>query len=218
MEESPRKFGGEINKEEEIDAVSLLQTLVKFPTVSDSAALDGTYNAAASWILDQLKGIGLENCRIVEESLPNKPIVVASWIGSQPELPCILLNSHYDVVPVVETEWEVPAFGGLIKDNRLYGRGTQDMKSVCIQYIVALKHMKRIGIRPKRTVHLSFVPDEEIGGTDGMGRLLCSDWFEEIKPVSLAMDEGLASEGESCCFFSVEFYIYIVQYFNGICE
>lgn len=33
---------------------------------------------------------------------PNKPIVIITWIGSEPDLPSILLNSHMDVVPVFE--------------------------------------------------------------------------------------------------------------------
>lgn len=33
---------------------------------------------------------------------PKKPIVVLTWVGTQPTKPSILLNSHMDVVPVVE--------------------------------------------------------------------------------------------------------------------
>lgn len=32
----------------------------------------------------------------------NKPIVILTWVGSDPALPSILLNSHMDVVPVYE--------------------------------------------------------------------------------------------------------------------
>lgn len=40
----------------------------------------------------------------------------------------ILLNSHMDVVPVFEEYWIVPPFSGEIRDGKIYGRGTQDMK------------------------------------------------------------------------------------------
>lgn len=40
----------------------------------------------------------------------------------------ILLNSHIDVVPVFEEYWIVPPFSGEIRDEKIYGRGTQDMK------------------------------------------------------------------------------------------
>jgi aminoacylase len=50
-----------------------------------------------------------------------------------------------------------------------------------------------------RTIHFSFVPDEEIGGGDGMQVLLESEWFRR-QSIGLALDEGLASEDE---YFSV---------------
>jgi acetylornithine deacetylase/succinyl-diaminopimelate desuccinylase-like protein len=81
----------------------------------------------------------------------------------------ILLNSHYDVVPVMKEHWTMPAFEGKITDvggeQRLYGRGAQDMKPVCIQYIVAISRLVAAGVVPRRDVHLSFVPDEETGGS-----------------------------------------------------
>ena len=56
--------------------------------------------------------------------------------------------------------------------------GPQDMKCVCVQYLVALDRLRRAGYIPHRTLRLSFVPDEEIGGKDGMGVLLDSDWYK----------------------------------------
>ena len=131
----------------------------------------------------------------LEESIPNKPIVVGTIIGTDPSLPCLLLNSHYDVVPVVDEDWSVPAFDGLRKDGKIYGRGAQDMKCVVVGYIVALKTLLAKGFQPTRTINLSFVPDEEIGGADGMQVLIESQWFKQLN-IGLALDEGLASEDE----------------------
>eukprot|EP00501_MAST-03F_sp_TOSAG23-6_P002152 GSMAST32.ASY1.ANO1.2251.1 assembled CDS len=53
-------------------------------------------------------------------------------------LPAILLNSHYDVVPAMENQWKYDPFGAIRTEEdggRIYGRGTQDMKSVCVQYV-----------------------------------------------------------------------------------
>ena len=36
-----------------------------------------------------------------------KPLVLCTLVGRDPSLPAVLLNSHYDVVPVVEDRWEV---------------------------------------------------------------------------------------------------------------
>lgn len=47
--------------------------------------------------------------------------------GSRPG-PCIVFDGHIDTVPVNEKEWSVDPFAAEIKDGRVYGRGTSDMK------------------------------------------------------------------------------------------
>lgn len=108
------------------------------------------------------------------------------------------------------------------KDGKIYGRGTQDMKvweqpaalvrrvrphhltlvcyvhvdagqCVCAQYILALERLLSDGFQPRRTLHLSYVPDEEVGG-EGMASLLASDLFKTLH-VGLALDEGIANPG-----------------------
>ena len=54
-----------------------------------------------------------------------------------------------------------------IKDGKIYGRGTQDMKSVCVQYLLAIERLKKKHFMSERTVHLSFVPDEEAQPSGG---------------------------------------------------
>lgn len=46
------------------------------------------------------------------------------------------------------------------EDGRIYARGTQDMKSVGIQYLEAIRYLKEESVLLKRTVHVSFVPGE----------------------------------------------------------
>lgn len=40
--------------------------------------------------------------KVEEPVTPKKPIVILTWIGTQPQLKSIVLNSHMDVVPVFE--------------------------------------------------------------------------------------------------------------------
>lgn len=47
---------------------------------------------------------------------------------------------------------------------------------------------------PLRSIHLSLVPDEEIGGIDGMAKFLETDIFKSMH-VGLALDEGIANPG-----------------------
>lgn len=88
-----------------------------------------------------------------------KPIAVITWEGTDPKLPSIVLNSHMDVVPVYENLWKHPPFGADIDgEGRIFARGTQDMKSVGMQYLGAIKALKDKGIRLKRTFHVIYVP------------------------------------------------------------
>lgn len=88
-----------------------------------------------------------------------KPIAVITWQGTEPDLPSIVLNSHMDVVPVYEKLWKHAPFGAEMDDEgRIFARGTQDMKSVGMQYLGAINELKSKGIRLKRTFHVIFVP------------------------------------------------------------
>jgi aminoacylase len=178
-------------------AITSLQRLLQFPTVSATAPETGAYVDCANYIVTELESLGfLSDIHFLPEAPDHSPVVIAHWKGSDESLPVVLLNSHYDVVPADFSEWSVPPFEGLRKDARIYGRGAQDMKSVCIQYIEALRRMSYDGYQPLRSIYLTFVPDEEIGG-GGMAAFLESKLYrEELPGIALALDEGLASNDE----------------------
>lgn len=88
-----------------------------------------------------------------------KPVAVITWLGTDPTLPSIVLNSHMDVVPVFEEYWKHSPFAAEIDENgNIYARGAQDMKSVGMQYLGAIKAIKDKGICLKRTIHIIYVP------------------------------------------------------------
>lgn len=65
-----------------------------------------------------------------------------------------------DVVPVFAEQWTHPPFGAEIDgDGKIFARGTQDMKSVAVQYLSAIKRLKESGTQQlKRTIYITFVP------------------------------------------------------------
>ena len=104
-----------------------------------------------------------------------------TWVGSDTSLGSVMLNSHIDVVPVFPDQWDHPPFSAhKTEDGWIYGRGTQDMKCVGIWYMEAIRNLKKQGFQPKRTIHVMWVPDEEIGGHDGMEKLIETDFFKGI--------------------------------------
>lgn len=63
------------------------------------------------------------------------------------------------------------------------------MKCVGLQYLEAIRRLKTSGFVPTRSVYLSFVPDEEIGGHDGAEKFAESEIFKSLN-VGIVLDEG----------------------------
>lgn len=70
------------------------------------------------------------------------------------------LVSHLDVV-AVDGEWQDNPFSGARRDGRIYGRGTQDMKSGAFLTFLALKMLKDSGVMPTHEIRLVYGTDEE---------------------------------------------------------
>jgi len=176
-------------------ALTRFQEFLQFETVSATAPSTGAYKECAAFLRKELEAISvLSNVHYLEEAPDHSPVVVAQWKGLDPNLPVLLLNSHYDVVPADVSKWTVPAFEGLRKNGKVYGRGTQDMKCVCMQYMEAIRTISKLhpNWQPERDIYLTFVPDEEIGGS-GMAAFLDSKLYKNMPGIALALDEGLAS-------------------------
>ena len=74
--------------------------------------------------------------------------------------------AHLDVVPVTP-DWTVTdPFDPLVKDGKIYGRGTADDKGPAIAALYALRAIKESGIPLKKNVRLILGSDEECGSED----------------------------------------------------
>lgn len=170
--------------------ISRLQSYLRLRTDQG----DPDYTAAKQFLTATITALLPSASISVHEFVPHKPVIIASIPGNDSSLPALLLNSHTDVVPAEEEKWHWDPFAAKLvyaeNEWRIYARGSQDMKSVGLQYIEALSELTREGWKPQRSVHLSYVPDEEIGGVDGMGQFVKSRVFRKLG-VGVALDEGL---------------------------
>ena len=83
----------------------------------------------------------------------------------------LILNGHIDVVPVgAETLWTRPPFEPWRDGDRLYGRGSADMKAGLIACIIAMQALKTLGFEPAAEVIMQSVIEEECTGN---GALAC---------------------------------------------
>lgn len=101
----------------------------------------------------------------------------------------IMLMAHLDVVDGgISNEWEHPPFSGIIDNDRVWGRGTLDIKFQVITILDSVEHLLSQGFTPNRTVYIAFGHDEEVLGT---GAPAMAEWFR-TKGISfdLIHDEG----------------------------
>ncbi len=79
--------------------------------------------------------------------------------------PKIGILCHLDVVPE-GSGWTMPAFEGIVKDGRVYGRGAIDDKGPAVSVLYAMKAVKEAGIALKNPVRFIVGTDEECGSSD----------------------------------------------------
>ncbi|KAG6459229.1 hypothetical protein O3G_MSEX011265 [Manduca sexta] len=96
--------------------------------------------------------------------------------------------------------WKFPPFSAHIENGVMYGRGTQDMKSVSIQYYEALRRLKANGVTLLRDVYMTLMPDEELGAEKGMIPFLQSEEFAKLN-VGVELDEGTSYDIPSIPLF-----------------
>ena len=109
----------------------LVRQLVRIPTENPP----GDEAPAAAFVHDWLREAGID-ATLVEEPDPERPQVGAR-VGEGG--PTAVLNGHLDVVPAGDPEaWTVDPYEGVVADDRLYGRGSADMKAgVALAMLVA---------------------------------------------------------------------------------
>lgn len=153
-------------------AVARLAGALKIPTVSyeDRAQIDGAaFDAFAAHLAQSFP---LAH-RVMKREFVGKSLLF-TWTGADTASAPILLIAHMDVVPVepgTEGNWTHPAFGGVIADGYVWGRGARDDKSSVLALMEAVELLASQGWSPPRTVYLGFGHDEEIGGTEGALRI-----------------------------------------------
>ncbi|KAJ8445117.1 hypothetical protein Cgig2_029489 [Carnegiea gigantea] len=83
---------------------------------------------------------------------------------------------------VTAKPWDPPPFVAVRNpDGKIFARGVQDDKSIPVQYLEAIRNLREVHqFESIRTVHLSCVPDEEIGGFVGAAKFVESKDFEEL--------------------------------------
>ncbi|MBY0435264.1 MAG: M20/M25/M40 family metallo-hydrolase, partial [Cyclobacteriaceae bacterium] len=134
--------------------------LISIPSISSIPAHNADVARAADWIVTKLKSIGIPTARVIQTD--GQPIVFGSW-DKAPGKPTVLIYAHYDVQPVKESEWVVPPFAPVVKDEKIFGRGASDDKSGVMISIWAVEAMLKTDGTLPVNVKFVFEGEEESG-------------------------------------------------------
>lgn len=172
------------------EILGLLQELVRIPTFTPPGS---NYDKIVDHMLPLMEETGFETERIdLPEDLFEERCqsVYPAMEGVRSNLfakkqvgrkPGILWYAHIDTVPVDQSKWSVPAFDGMIKDDRIWGRGAADDKSGCAAVVWAFKILDELGIEPWCDVTVALTSDEEIGPYTGLMYLTDMGYLKECE-------------------------------------
>ena len=179
VDETPVEFDKE-------RATEALRTLVRCKTVSyrDSSLEDDAEFEKLIKSLPSLYKNVFATCTM--QRMPDRGLLF-HWKGKTNGEPAVLM-AHYDVVPVNEDLWDVPAFEAILKDGCVWGRGTLDTKVTVNGILFAADTLISQGFTPESDVYFAFSGGEEV---NGKGAVHIVDYFEQngITP-AMVVDEG----------------------------
>ncbi|WP_122549661.1 acetylornithine deacetylase [Pseudomonas viridiflava] len=159
-------------------ALDIFKRLIAFETVSSEPNM-----ALIDYVRDLLATKGIESL-IVKDETGKKANLFAST-GPR-EQPGVLLSGHTDVVPAAGQAWTMPPFQATLRDGRIYGRGTCDMKGFIALAIDAM--LDAADMTLTRPLQLALSHDEEIGCV-GVRRLLDVLHLAPVRPFLCVVGE-----------------------------
>ncbi|EER59166.1 acetylornithine deacetylase (ArgE) [Acidovorax delafieldii 2AN] len=159
-------------------ALELAQTLVRMNTVSHHSNLELIH-----FIRDHLASLGVAS-RLTFNADKTKANLFATLGEGKPA--GVILSGHTDTVPWDGQEWTTDPLGAVVRDGRLYGRGSADMKAfigVALSQAGQFLHSDA-----PFAIHLAFSYEEEIG-CFGVKELIADLRDAGVRPLACIVGE-----------------------------
>ena len=176
--------------------IEVMKTVINIDTTIPPA---NTYREYVDTISPYFKELGysLEEITVPEELVKQIPIplegprinLVATKDYGHKNF--VTFYGHMDVVPATnegQEKWRFPPFEATMKNGKIYGRGTSDMKGAMICLILALQIIDKLKLTPKYNIRVVNCTDEEVGFYPGV-RYLTEKGY--IKDVIFCMEGGI---------------------------
>jgi len=174
------------------ETISLTKELIKVNTTNPP----GNELPAAEFLASWMEKHGYEvHIQKIEKNRGN----VVGIIKGTGEKPALILNGHLDVVPAGRLEeWSYDPFGAEVVENKIYGRGSTDMKGAVAAMTVAGYMIAKENVKLKGDLIVSAVAGEEVNSI-GAKYFAETDWFRNSMGIVIgeptAMDLVVAHKG-----------------------
>ena len=174
------------------EVVALTQDLIRIPTTNPPG---DAYEACAHFLGERLARKGFDVAYIRAQGAPGDSdayprINVVARIEGASKGSGVHFNSHIDVVEAGRG-WSVDPFSGYVSDNKIYGRGSCDMKGGLAASIIACEAIIESGLPWAGALEISGTVDEESGGFAGVGYLAHRGFFTPPKVHHVIIPEPL---------------------------
>ena len=179
------------------EAINLVRNIVQIPS---HWAQEKREKPISDYLLDYFMKAGIDAYQ--KEVYPGRPNVVAVLHGTG-EGKSLMFNGHIDTVPPFGME---DPFGAVIKDGKMYGRGTADMKSGVATMAYAMKLLKDADVKLKGDLVYAGVIDEDAAGSEGTRYIVRNGPLTDLAIVGepTSLQPVVAHKG--CDYFTVTFY------------
>lgn len=196
------------------EQIAYTQKLIRF------GGQRGEESEAQSWVFQQYADRGWNPTKIdMNEGELSKHVGAGKFSPTHSHAPIVIgthkpkgeakgrsliLNGHIDVVPLGPTDmWAADPYSGLIEGDRLYGRGSGDMRAGAAANVWALDALRRVGLQPASNVILQAVVEEE---STGNGTLMAhlKGYTADAALIPEPMQEQLVRANVGVLWFQIE--------------
>lgn len=143
---------------DEKEAVEFLQSLIQVNSVNPQ----GNEKEVAEVIQSFLKTCSLQV--ELDDLGDNRANVFVTYPNGGKDDKFLVYSGHLDTVPTGKVKWEHDPFSGEVVKNKVFGRGTTDMKSGVAAMVLALKYLDQAGVKLNGKLQFVGTAGEEVDG------------------------------------------------------
>jgi acetylornithine deacetylase/succinyl-diaminopimelate desuccinylase-like protein len=148
-----------------------LDEFLRIPCISTDPAAKPAMQQGAEWVLRFFTDCGIE---AVIEKTDGHPAIIADTGPASGKGPTVLIYGHYDVQPTGDLGlWKSGPFEPVIRDGRIYARGSADDKGQVLTHMLAAEAWKKVAGQLPIRVKFLIEGEEEIG-SPSLGKLIAA--------------------------------------------